>query len=157
MIREKSDPLAHLKDQSKMGPNARARLNTINAFSYKPEEIMKNAKQSQTMPVKLDKRKLKRIKEIELNHFTSKYCRKGKTGQSELPDYLKPFQEPPAMSDVKKLAKSVLNGTYDDQNEQDWINTIVYRNLPDHEKANFRAQCLKHLSLDYLDEVEKKR
>ena len=61
------------------------------------------------------------------------------------------------MSDLKKLAKSVLNGTYDDKSEQDWINTIIYRNLPSHERANFRAQCLKHVPLDYLEEAELKK
>ena len=37
------------------------------------------------------------------------------------------------------------------------MHTIVYRNLPQHEKANYRAKYLKHLSLDYLEEKALKK
>lgn len=37
------------------------------------------------------------------------------------------------------------------------MNTIVYRHLPEHEKANFRAKFLKHISLEILDERAEKR
>ena len=60
-------------------------------------------------------------------------------------------------SDVKKIAKSILDGSYDQKREDDWVNTVVYRNLPKHEKTNFRAKHLNHLSLYYLDEVAIKR
>ena len=94
-IREKIDNSGLIgssrQDRTMMGPNARARYHTIDAFSYKPEEIMKRAKESETLPLRLDKDKIKRIKEIEKNHFTRNYCRKGNVDQSALPDYLRPF------------------------------------------------------------------
>ena len=37
------------------------------------------------------------------------------------------------------------------------MHTIVYRNLPLHEKANYRAKYLKHLSLNYLEERQLKK
>lgn len=107
--------------------------------------------------IKIDKEKLKKVREIEKKHYISKYCKSRKILDTDLPDYILPFQEPPTMNDVKKLAKKVLNDTYDFKGEDDWINTIVYRNLPNHEKANFRAKHLKHISLDFLDEKELKQ
>lgn len=56
------------------------------------------------------------------------------------------------MSDVKSIAKQILDGSYDQKSENDWINTIVYRHLPDGEKANFRAKCLKHIPIDILEQ-----
>ena len=93
-----------------MGRHERARFNTVDAFSYKPDEILKQAK---TSKLHLDARKLKRIKEVEMHHFISKYHRKGAKGLHDLPDFLKRFEEPPTMNDVKKLAKSILDDTYD--------------------------------------------
>ena len=61
------------------------------------------------------------------------------------------------MNDVKKMAKSILDDTYDQKTEDDWMHTIVYRNLPQHEKANYRAKYLKHLSLNYLEERQLKK
>ena len=37
------------------------------------------------------------------------------------------------------------------------MHTIVYRNLQPHEKANYRAKYLKHLSLDFLEEKALKK
>ena len=138
-------------EAQRLGVHAsRARNNTTNAFNYKPVDILKSAKGEQ--PVKLDQRKIMRVREIEMKHFERNYIKKGSRALSDLPDYLKRFEEPQKMSDVAKLAKQVLNGSYDEKKEDDWLNTIVYRHLPAHEKANYRAKHLKHLSLDYLEE-----
>ena len=75
----------------------------------------------------------------------------------DLPDYLKPFVETQTTRDLKKIAKSILDNTFDLQKEEDWLNTIIYRHLPLNEKGNFRAKCLKHISLEVLDEREAKR
>ena len=96
-----------------MGPQARKRHNTEDAFNYKLDEILSQAKQHTAHLPKLDKKKLQRVKEIEMNHYMSKYCKSRSRGVSELPDYLQPFQEPPTMNDVKKLAKSILDDSYD--------------------------------------------
>lgn len=74
-----------------MGPNARARHNTIDAFTYKLEDILDKAKLKEAHLPKLDKKKIQRVKEIEMNHYMSKYCKNRKRGVTDLPDYLKPF------------------------------------------------------------------
>lgn len=60
----------------KMGPNASANMNAVNAFSYKPKEIMQNAMEQHSCPVKLDQRKKDRVREVELQYFVKKYLRK---------------------------------------------------------------------------------
>ena len=50
---------------------------------------------------------------MEVKDYFFKYCKKGTKGESDMPDYLKPFKEPVPMTDVKKIAKSILDGTYD--------------------------------------------
>ena len=44
-----------------MGRHVKAKFNTINSFSYRPDEIMKYGKD-----IKLDNQKLQRIKKIEM-------------------------------------------------------------------------------------------
>jgi len=83
--------------------------------------------------------------------------RKGPKGDSDLPDYLKNFVEPTAISDVKALAKKILDGTYDEKKEIDWLNTITYQNLPSHKKPEFRNKNLKHIPLHVLEERELKK
>ena len=61
------------------------------------------------------------------------------------------------MGDVKKLAKSILDNTYDNDKEEDHLNTIIYRHLPKHERGNFKAKHLKHVTLDVLEEKAEKR
>jgi len=39
---------------AKLGPNASARSNTVNDFSYKPEELLAKAKDCHLYPVRLD-------------------------------------------------------------------------------------------------------
>ena len=82
-----------------------------------------------------------RIKEVEKNHFFNTYVRnKGKDpGDEALPDYLRPFVEPLPMNDVKKLAKQILDNTYDNQKEDDYLNTMIYRHLPRHD---FLCSCM---------------
>ena len=150
-------PALSLTDRKRMGPNARARCNTKETINYKVDEILHNAKQNTAHLPKLDKKKAQRVKEIELNHYLRHYCKSKRQGQSDLPDYLQPFVEPPTMEDVKKLAKDILDDTYDFKKDDDWMHTIVYRNLPQHERANYRAKYLKHLSLNYLEERDQKR
>lgn len=106
--------------------------------------------------IKLDNKKLQRIKEVEMDHYIRQYHKAGAKKKHDLPDYLRPFVEPQTTRDLKKVAKSILDNTFDLQKEEDWLNTIVYRHLPLHEKANFRAKCLKHISLDILEEKEAK-
>ena len=109
---EKPTPKA--SDHSKMGPHARARYNTVDAFAYKPHEFLAEVKKNgDFFPVKLDARKKQRIRETEMEFFTKKFCRQAHAGETNLPDYMKRFVEPPTMSNVKVLAKSVLDGTYD--------------------------------------------
>lgn len=80
--------------------------------------------------MKLTQKKKDRIRETEIKYFTKKYLRKQARTDYELPDYLKEFVEPLPLSDVKAIAKSVLDGTFDDKKEVDWLNTITYQNLP---------------------------
>ena len=71
-----------------MGPHARARFNTSDAFHYRVKEILHDVKENTAHLPKLDKRKKERVKEIEMNHYISKYCKSRKRASSELPDYL---------------------------------------------------------------------
>ena len=71
-----------------MGPQARARYNTVNAFNYKVQEILQVAKENSAHLPKLDKKKAQRVKEIEMKHFISKYCKSRKQAVTDLPDKL---------------------------------------------------------------------
>ena len=62
--------------------------------------------------------------------------------------------EPTPQKDVKALVKKILNGTYDEQKEIDWLNTVTYRHLPAHEKLDFRSKYLKHIPTYVLEERE---
>ena len=107
-------------------------------------------------PVKLNQKKKDRIRETEIKYYQKKYLRKRATTDYELPDYLKDFVEPLPLSDVKAIAKKVLDGTFDDKKEVDWLNTITYQNLPKHKKHDFRHKFLKHIPLHVLNETEEK-
>ena len=65
--------------------------------------------------------------------------------------------EPLPLSDVKGIVKKVLDGTYDDKKEIDWLNKIKYQNLPRYEKADFRNKYLKHIPLYVLEDRELQR
>ena len=93
-----------------MGPNARARYHSKNNFQYKPSDILASARGNK---IKLDKTKVKKIHDISVGHFVNLYCKNRYQAANDLPDYLKPFQEPTTMKDVKNMTKSILNGTFD--------------------------------------------
>ena len=96
-----------------MGHYAKKRhqYNLDNNVKFNAEELLKDVKEGRILPVKLTKEQQKRIKQYEIKEYKFKYCGKGSNG--ELPDYLKPFKEPVPMANVKKIAKQILDGTYD--------------------------------------------
>ena len=96
-----------------MGNHARKRYeqNLDNSIKFNAEELLKNVKEGHVLPVKLTKKQQQSINQFEIKEYKFKYHGKGSNG--ELPDYLKPFKEPVPMTNVKKIAKQILDGTYD--------------------------------------------
>lgn len=71
------------------------------------------------------------LDDAELKYLTKKYLRKYPCTKLDLPEYLK--QHPITLNKpetVKAIAKEILNGSHEESKTIDWINTIIYRNMP---------------------------
>jgi hypothetical protein len=64
---------------------------------------------------------------------------------SDVPDYLTTFKAN-NYNDTKRIARSIIDGTFDWQADEDKINIAIYRTLSKYEKPYFRSMFLKHLN-----------
>ena len=54
------------------------------------------------------------------------------------------------MSDLHNITKAILEDTYDEKAEDQWLNKIIYQHLPVHQKLIFRSKFLKDVPQEEL-------
>ena len=68
----------------------------------------------------------------------------------DVPAYLQPFRRVD-YKDIGQIAKSILNGTFDEQADKDKLNIFVYNALDRFDKPYFKQFFLKHVDQKVLD------
>lgn len=68
----------------------------------------------------------------------------------QIPDYLTAFKSY-SYNDTKSIAKSIIDGTFDEKADEDRLNMMVYSTLTKWEKPFFKAFFLKHIDQKVLD------
>lgn len=94
------------------------------------------------------------IRKFQIDRYKNKFVRKGGPGSHQTPDYMRPFKAPVPQNHLKKIAKDIINGSFDDKAEDDYINIMNYLALSKGEKPHFRARNLKHIPLKELKKFE---
>ena len=92
----------------------------------------------------------KSVKRMEMAHHKKLMAKKGHKPLFDTPDYLKAFAEPQKLGDLHSLARSILEGTFDDKAEDQRIHKVVYQHLPNHRKLNYRSKYLQGVPLEEL-------
>lgn len=62
----------------------------------------------------------------------------------EVPDYLKAFKSFD-FNDSKRIAASIIDGSFDDKADEDKLNIMIYHTLTKYEKPFYKALFLKHV------------
>lgn len=68
----------------------------------------------------------------------------------QIPDYLTAFKSY-CYNDTKSIARSIIDGTFDEKADEDKLNMIIYSTLTKWEKPFFKAFFLKHVDQKVLD------
>ena len=80
-----------------------------------------------------------------MNFYKNKLTCPAKFSKFLLPDYLKKGgPESYSAGQVKNLLASVLDGTFDDEREDDMLNRILYELIPAQDKPLFKSKFLKN-------------
>ena len=92
-----------------------------------------------------------------MTHHKKLMAKKGHKPLFDTPDYLKAFAEPQKLGDLHSLARSILEGTFDDKAEDQRIHKVVYQHLPNHRKLNYRSKYLQGVPLEELGHKPKRK
>lgn len=92
----------------------------------------------------------KRIRDLCFRQHKIKMQKSSNRALFDVPDYLKAFNSV-NFNDVQRIARTIIDGTYDWQKDEDKINIMIYSALNKYEKPFFKSLYLKNIDQKVLD------